>query len=75
MILKAEKNKDLQIENVKTEFNFKIEFGFLCIIIQSDLYFKQKIALSTNNTKCNYKIGQICEVFFYQDDKKNSSIA
>lgn len=50
MILKAEKNKDLQIENVKTEFNFKIEFGFLCIIIQSDLYFKQKIALSTNNT-------------------------
>ena len=50
MILKAEKNKDLQIENVKTEFNFKIEFGFLCTIIQSDLYFKQKIALSTNNT-------------------------
>ena len=23
-----------------------------------------------SKTKCNYKIGQICEVIFYQDDEK-----
>ncbi len=27
------------------------------------------------NTKCNYKIGQICEVIFYQDDQNNCGIA
>jgi hypothetical protein len=27
------------------------------------------------NTKCNYKIGQICEVIFYQDDENNCCIA
>jgi hypothetical protein len=26
-------------------------------------------------TKCNYKIGQICEVIFYQDDENNCYIA
>ena len=26
-------------------------------------------------TKCNYKIGQICEVIFYQDDENNCCIA
>jgi len=28
-----------------------------------------------SNTKCNYKIGQICEVIFYQDDENNCCIA
>jgi hypothetical protein len=27
------------------------------------------------HTKCNYKIGQICEVIFYQDDENNCCIA
>ncbi len=31
--------------------------------------------LTSVNTKCNYKIGQICEVIFYQDDENNFCIA
>ena len=37
------------------------------------LNYLQILELVNNNlfyTKCNYKIGQICEVFFYQDDEK-----
>ena len=50
------------------------------VALPTELFFKEVLVkkskhIGLNYTKCNYKIGQICEVIFYQDDENNCCIA
>ena len=49
---------------VKSMCYFGLAQYFACTCWETHIY-----------TKCNYKIGQICEVIFYQDDGNNCCIA